>query len=129
MVTILGLFLCEQVIVDRHSQNPSLINSFTGRGVDQFPSSPQRFSAFAALTEGSGSVTIELAAVRLDTLERVYTQRLDVLFPNPLTVVHLSIRIRQLRFPVAGHYDFMLLEGGEIIAQRRIRVYQLQETE
>ena len=34
--------LCEQVIVDQQSQNPSPINIFTGMAVDVFSSPPQQ---------------------------------------------------------------------------------------
>jgi hypothetical protein len=38
--TVLALILCEQVIVDQHSHNPSAINIFTGLAEDGFPYDP-----------------------------------------------------------------------------------------
>jgi hypothetical protein len=72
--TALALLICEQVIVDQHSQNPSPINVFTGLAVERFPSDPQRFSVFAALTESLGDGRLQLQCVRLDTGDEFYAQ-------------------------------------------------------
>jgi len=79
--TALALLLCEQVIVDQYSRNPSPISIFTGLAVGQFPSDPQRFSVFAALTDTQGDGRLELRASRLDTGEEFYAQR----FPGSLS--------------------------------------------
>jgi hypothetical protein len=121
--TALALILCEQVIVDQRSHNPSPINIFTGRAVDRFPSEAQRFSVFAALTDGQGNGRLEVRAVRLDTGEQFYAQQYPVTFPDRGTVVNINVRVRSLRFPVAGVYDFLLLIDGHLVAQRRLRVY------
>jgi hypothetical protein len=121
--TALALMLCEQVIVDQGSRNPSPINIFTGRVVDRFPSDPQRFSAFAALTDGQGAGRLELRAVRLDTGDQFYAQQYPIHFPDRSMVVNVNVRVRNLRFPVPGVYEFMLLVDGNLIAQRRLRVY------
>jgi hypothetical protein len=121
--TALALILCEQVIVDQHSRNPSPINIFTGREVDQFPSDPQRFSVFAALTDSQGQGRLELRAIRLDTGDQFYSQGYPIQFPDRTMVVNVNIRIRNLRFPVPGVYEFLLLVDGSLVAQRRLRVY------
>ncbi len=121
--TALALILCEQVIVDHHSHNPSPISIFTGLAVDRFPSAPQRFSVFAALTDSQGEGLLELCCIRLDTGERFYSQRYAVDFPERATIVNVNIRLRTIRFPVAGPYEFLLLVDDHLIAQRRLRVY------
>jgi hypothetical protein len=121
--TALALMLCEQVIVDQQSQNPSPINIFTGLAVDGFPSSPQRLSVFAALTDSQGSGNMELRCLRLDTGEQFYAQHYLVEFPDRATIVNVHIRLRNIRFPVAGSYDFVLVIDNHWIAQRRLRVY------
>jgi hypothetical protein len=121
--TALALLLCEQVIVDQHSRNPSPINIFTGLAVDRFPSDSQRFSVFAALTDSEGDGRLELRAIRLDTGDQFYAQRYPVHFPNRATVVNINVRVRGLRFPVPGVYEFLLLVEGSLVAQRKLRVY------
>jgi len=126
--TPLALMLCEQVIVDQQSRNPSPINIFTGLAVDQFPSDPQRFSVFAALTDSQGEGRLELRAIRLDTGDQFYTQQYPIHFPDRPTVDNVNIRIRTLRFPVPGVYEFLLLVDGNLIAYRRLRVYSSPST-
>jgi hypothetical protein len=127
--TALALLLCEQVIVDQHSRNPSPINIFTGLAVERFPSDPQRFSVFAALTDTQGDGRLELRGIRLDTGDQVYAQQYPVHFPERATVVNVNIRVRTIRFPVAGVYEFQLLVDGSLVAQRRLRVYATTASE
>jgi hypothetical protein len=120
----LGLILCEQVIVDQQSQNPSTINIFTGLAVERFPSPAQRFSVFASLTGGRGSGELSLMVNRSDTGAMVYRQRFPIQFANPLVVVNVLIRLRRIRFPVAGQYEFVLSVDSDPVAHRTLRVYQ-----
>jgi hypothetical protein len=119
----LGLMLCERVIIEQGTKNPTLVASFTARSVEAFPSEPASFSAFASLTNSSGSGIIELTAVRLETDEQIYIQRGPVSFPHRLAVVNVHFRVTRIRFPSPGIYAFMLAIDGEIIAQRRIEVH------
>jgi hypothetical protein len=120
----LGLMLCDQVLFEEGTLKPCAIGVFTGMAVEHFPSGRSRFDVFAALTDGLGSGTIDLVAIRMETDEQVYAQSTNLNFPHPLQVVNLRFRVRRLSFPAAGSYLFTLLADGEEIAHRRIRVYQ-----
>jgi len=115
--------LCDQVIVDKDTDKPSLVGVFTGLSVNDFDE-PQRFSAFVTLTNGRGNATLELVCNRLDTGEPIYRQKYAIVFPDPLAVVNVNIRIRAIVFPEPGWYDFEMWVNGEIVGRRRIRVYQ-----
>jgi hypothetical protein len=119
-----GLMLCDQVIVDKDTNKPCLIGIFTGLAVQDFHEA-QRFSAFVALTNGRGQVNVELVGLRLDNGEQIYKQTYSVLFPDPLKVVNLNIRVRSIVFPAPGWYDFVIRVRGEPVSQRRIHVYPL----
>jgi hypothetical protein len=119
----LSLILCEQVIVDLHTQNPSPISIFTGLAVEGFPSPAQRFSVFTTLTNGRGGGVLRLVANRLDTGEPVYEQRYPIHLSDPLLVVNVNIRVREIRFPVPGRYEFILMVDADPVAQRMLRVY------
>ena len=121
----LGLFLCDQVIIERGTQKPSLIGCFAGRAVSEFPSGPQKFDVFAALTDGMGDVTIDLTVTHLETDQEIYTRRFPFRFPDPLKVVHLYFQVRACDFPAQGNYLFTLSVGEAEIATCRLRVYQL----
>jgi hypothetical protein len=115
--------LCDQVIVDKDTSKPSPLGIFTGLAVDGFDE-PQRFSAFAALTNGRDEGILELVVFRLDNGDQIYRQSYSISFPDPLAVVNVNIRIRRIRFPASGWYDFVLRVNGEHVSQRRIRVYR-----
>jgi uncharacterized protein DUF6941 len=121
--TALALIICEQVIVDYNSRNPSPISIFSGLAVERFPSDPQRFSVFAALTDADRTGRLELRCIRLDTGDQIYAQQYPIDFPDRATVVNVNIRVRNIRFPIAGTFDFLLLVDQHLIAQRRLRVY------
>ncbi len=127
--TALALFLCERILIDHQSRNPSPICIFTGLAVERFPSEPQRFSVFAALTDSQGDGRLELRSIRLDTGDQFYAQRFPLHFPNRATVVNVNIRIRGIRFPVPGLHDFLLLVDGSLVASRKLRVYSSIATE
>jgi hypothetical protein len=73
--TVIGLLVCEQVIVDKDTNNLSTINCFTRRNVKSFPSDPQRFAVVAFMTEAMGEVPIELTVQRLDNLDVINDTR------------------------------------------------------
>ena len=118
----IGLMLCDQVIIDKDTNKPCLLGIFTGLAVEDFKES-QRFSVFLTLTNGRGHVKLELICLRLDNGEPIYDQTYNTVFPDPLTLVNVNIRVRSIRFPVPGSYDFLIRANGELIAQRKIRVY------
>jgi hypothetical protein len=120
----IGLMLCDQVIVDKDTQKPSPIGIFTGLGVEDFDE-PQRLSVFAALTNSRGDAKMELVIFHLETGDQIYQQTYAVRFSDPLQVVNIITRVRRAVFPGSGWYDVVLRIGGEPIAQRRLRVYQI----
>jgi hypothetical protein len=121
----ISLMLCDQVVFEHGTQKPYLLGVFTGVAADRFPTAPQRLDIFAALTDGLGQVTMTLSVVHLDRNQEVYAQTMRVSFPDPLRVVNLRFRVRQLVFEEAGTYLFALMVGGNEIAARRVRVYQV----
>ncbi|MBW3538840.1 MAG: hypothetical protein KY476_01080 [Planctomycetes bacterium] len=128
-LTALGLAVCDQIILDRDTQKPSLIGVFTGLSVNDFPSDPQRFSVAAFLTGGVGAATIAVRAVRLASGEQIYRQEGEVSFRDQTDIVNVLFRVRSIRFPEPGFYLFQLLVNDEPVpaAQRRLRVYRSPE--
>lgn len=123
----IGLWLCDQVIIDRTTNKPSLIGIFTGLRVESFPSDPQRFSVFAALTNAEGTGSIVLEATDDESGDQIHLQSGDIYFPDRFTVVNASFRTRGVIFPAAGQYTFSIAVDGETVALRRIRVYEGEE--
>lgn len=122
-----SLMLCDQVVFEQGTQKPYLLGVFTGVAVDSIPTAPQRFDLFAALTDGLGDIPITLSAVHLETNQEIYAQELTVSFPDPLQVVNLRFRVRQLVYEATGTYLFALTANDQELAARRMRVYELGE--
>jgi hypothetical protein len=125
---VIGLMLCDRVIVDKDTNSPSAIGIFTGLAVDGFPSDPQRFSMLAVLTDAQGQGQGQVAVYRLDEQwlrqEVIYATEHPLRFPDRFAVINFNLRVRTIRFPVPASYEFVLFIDGDEVAHRRIRVYQ-----
>jgi hypothetical protein len=69
---VLGLTICEKVIIEEGSKNVTLVSTFNKLNIEEFPSPPQKFTVFTVLTEGHGPGIIRLVVRSLETDEDVY---------------------------------------------------------
>jgi hypothetical protein len=120
--TVIGLVVCEQLVVEKHTDNVSLINCFTIKKVAAFPSDPQRFAVVAFMTDGRGEVPMELIVKGLTDLEVIHRHAMKVSFPSRLHEVRFLFRVTDCVFPSPGAYDVCLLTKNELLAQHRISV-------
>jgi hypothetical protein len=120
--TASGLLVCEQVIIDKRTENVTPVNCFTTLKVEQFPSEPQRFSVFALLTDGFGDVGLEVVIANLANDEEVYRESQRLRFGNPLQQVRFIYRITRCAFPAAGVYEVQLLAEGQLVARQTFAV-------
>lgn len=127
--SVIGLWICEQVIIDSKTNNPSLISVYTGRAYASFPTEAIPFSIFCSLTDASGSAILRLAVEHLESGSEVFAHDYSVEFPSRLAVVNLHVRLKTLRFPMPGTYAFDLFSQGKSLAQRRLRVYQAGDSQ
>jgi len=123
----IGLFLCQEIIIEETTRNVTPVNCFTMRRVEGFPSDPFPFVVFAILTDGLGEARLEVAIQRLDNLEEVYRRGAPFHFTDPLQEVRCLFRIRDCSFPVPGSYEADLFADKESIAQRKFRILPLEE--
>ncbi len=117
-----GLIVCEHLIVEEGTRNVTLVNCTPGLTASSFPAVAQRLTVYAALTDGLGDGTLRLSVGHLDTMEEIYVRDQPIHFPDPLQERRIYFRLRQLRFPAPGRYQFTLLADGEWVAQQVIRV-------
>src|SRR5947209_299051 len=113
---VLGLTLCEKVIVEEGTKNVTLVSTFTTTVVEEFPSLPQRFALYMALTEGLGDGIIDLVVRHLETNEEIYSNRLQVQFPDRVVEVRVLFRVNRCIFPLPGEYQLTLFLDGEWLA-------------
>ncbi len=77
---VVGLTLCEKIIVEEGTKTVSLVSCFTKLGVDVFPTPPERVCVYAALTDGFGEGTIDLLITRLETGQVIASNRSQIRF-------------------------------------------------
>ena len=126
---VLGLNLCDYVILEAETNKISLIGIFPKLRANRFPFLPSPFCVHAALTDGLGDATIDLIATRLDSGENIYARRRRVRFSSKLRELHVVFKVNNCSFPSPGTYLFTLLVDGEWVAQRRLRIYSEEQTQ
>jgi hypothetical protein len=120
--TVIGLLLCEQVVIEKHTENISLINCFTKRTIGDFPSEPQRFAVVALLTDGFGEIALDLVIEHLDNEDEVYRESQRLRFIDRVQEVRFLYRVTRCIFPEAGTYEVNLEAEGQVLARHRIMV-------
>jgi hypothetical protein len=124
---VIGLFLCNELIVDEDTRDLTLVNCFSRRIVRHDPPEPITFTVFALLTDGMGDVPLEVRIERLDTLEDIFRIETSGVFESPLHEVRVRLRLRSFSFPALGEYCVSLLADGETIAQRKLQIRQEEQ--
>jgi hypothetical protein len=118
----LGLMLCEQVIVQETTRNLTPVNCFSKREVAQFPSEAVPFVLFVVLTDGMGTMNMEIVIQRLENLDVIYRRAVPCQFSDPLQEVRGIFRINTCSFPAPGYYQISLWAEKELVAQRRFEI-------
>lgn len=99
-----AMVACEQIIIDSRTKNVTAVHCFLGMGVARFPSDPQKFSIYATLTNGLGPCTMKVEVALLEGDSVIYSRSVPLDFPNPLTDIRFTFRVRSCVFPKAGKY-------------------------
>ena len=118
----LPIVLCEKVIIETGTRNPTLVNCFNSRIVPSVPSSPLAFMICATMTNGKGKIPLSVRVERLDTMEVIASRQGIARFRDPLYEVRLFQTMQDVVFPRYGEYQVSLFAGNEPIAQRKLRI-------
>ena len=110
-----GVFLCDTVIAEERTRNLTLVNCFTSRLVEEFPTPPQKFAVVALLVNGLGTIPIDLRIVSLEDDTQVFHRQFSIPFTDPLQETRFVYRVQSLSFPNPGGYEVSLASAGEIL--------------
>jgi hypothetical protein len=121
-----GLFICQQLIVEERTRNITLVNCFMTLNCEGFPSRPRSLTLYVVLTDGLGDIPVELVVSRLDTFIEVYRQAQSITLTDRLEERGVLFRLIDCTFPRAGRYHFSILAAGEPVAQRVLTVAQFR---
>jgi hypothetical protein len=117
-----ALLVCERIEIDPFTQRLSFHNRVTRWRVARFPSDGTYWKVFAALSNGFGTVPINLIVRHLETDLAIPLQETTVDFSDRLREVPLLLHVRNLSFPESGTYEFALYAGDELLAVHVMRV-------
>lgn len=117
-----SLLLCDYLVVEEATRNVTLVNCFTRKVFDQFPSHPIDIVAFSPLSNGFGKFDIQVVAEHLGTLQLIYKHQSTAMFLDRLAENRFYLRLKGISFPVPGSYSFSLMIENEILAETRINV-------
>lgn len=118
--------LCDYVIVEERTKKVSYIGIFWGMGMgDPFPVRPLPFSVVVPLIGGLGVIPVTLQIGLEDGFEviPVYEHTGPLRFADRFHPVYYTMRLQQLVWPQAGHYQFTLHSDGTELAHTSLRVY------
>jgi hypothetical protein len=122
---VAGLILCEQMAVVPGQGRMSLEGVFHARRFSEFPTDPQAFTVYAALTDGVGRRTLKLTVTRLETNGIIYSYRRAFAFPpDRLDHVNLEVRVKSCVFPAPGRYAVTLSFDDEAASERTLRIVE-----
>src|SRR4051794_10901273 len=119
---VLGLTLCDYLLIEEGTRKISLIGSFRELEVARLPGVAPPFGVYTMLTDGAGDATIEVVIRRLDRDEQIYSASSPFTFDDRLSVVDASFHVNNCSFPVAGWYEVNLQVDEEEVAKRRLLV-------
>ena len=120
----IGLTFCHSIIIEEGTRNQTLVGTFYGFRAANFPCTPPPFYVVSSLVGGHGEGELGLTVTHLDTDEELFAIHRRISFPDRLTAVRATFRLRNCVFPDAGAYVMTLLIDGEWVTQRRFKVYQ-----
>src|SRR5262245_8982727 len=108
-----GLILCDRLEFKPDVGQASLVGVLHALRFPQFPSPVRPFTAYAALYDGFGEATLELAVSRVETDEVVDRYQRWAVFPDRLKLSNLEINLKRCVFPAPGIYDLVMRFDGK----------------
>lgn len=109
------LLICEKIIFEQGTGNPTLINCHSGKIAAGFPADPVPFVVYGLLTDGFGAFTMQLRVLRLDTLDVIFQHSMPMVMMDRLQDAHFVYRMNNLSFPIPGRYEIDLSANGSLI--------------
>ena len=124
--SVLAMILCDRVSVDPATKKSTLHGCFKTFAAARFPVTQPALAVHVMLTNGRGAVSIALHLVDVDEDQRIFTFEVPVEFPDPLATVDLTFAVRDVTFPMPGHYRLQLFAGRQLLVEQKLQVTQAQ---
>lgn len=122
-----ALLVCDQVIVDKHTNKRTLVGIFNNIQARNFPCRQPHLAVFAQLTNGSGELPVVLKCARQDADAPIVEIEHSIDFPNPMAMIEIEFFIEGLSFKEPGPHVFELIVDGVHVIETRFIVQQKKE--
>ncbi len=118
---LLSVIICERVIIDRISNQHSIIGAFETISAPAYPARHARLAFFCQLTNGRGKTKIDIKLVDVEEEDKLLFQgAVEQEFGDIRQVANLTFDIGGIVFPHPGEYRFQIYAGTEFLGERRI---------
>jgi hypothetical protein len=118
---LLSVIICERVIIDRISNQPSIIGAFETISAPAYPARHARLAFFCQLTNGRGKTKVSVKLIDVEEKDKpLFQGSVDQEFSDIRQVANLTFDIGGIVFPHPGEYRFQIYAGTEFLGERRI---------
>ena len=118
---LLSVIICERVIIDRISNQPSIIGAFETISAPAYPARHARLAFFCQLTNGRGKTKVSVKLIDVEEKDKpLFQGSVDQEFSDIRQVANVTFDIIGIVFPHPGEYRFQIYAGTEFLGERRI---------
>jgi len=118
---LLSVIICDQVIIDAVTRNPSIIGAFETITAPKYPARHSRLAFFCQLTNGRGKTKISIKLVDVQREDEImFEQTVEQEFKDVRQIANFAFNIGGIVFPHPGEYRFQIYGGTELLGERRI---------
>ena len=118
----LAMILCDQIITEAASQKKTLVGIFNRIVSDEFPFLMTNMAVFVSLTNGRGVIQSKLICRHEDADEPVFGAIGTIEFPNPMEVIEIGFKLRNVPIPDPGTYCLEFFCDDIPVLERRFVV-------
>ncbi len=123
---IVGLHLCERVLMDAATKQISLIQLIQNVNAPKFPTRAARWFLYGEFTGCHGAASLTFRVVdALEEREPVCQLSLQLQQDDPLAVGHIICHLPPLVFPDEGEYRIQAIPGDGVPFEKRLVVRKI----
>ena len=121
----ISVVVCNEIIEDVRTHNKTLVSLFNSIVVQKSPAVHHRMFVMASLTDGRGTWPVSFV-IRAPGGAELMRFDAEAAFPDPVTVVDISVEIIGLALPELGVYFVEVVTGTYPLGSRRFTVFPAQ---
>jgi len=123
---VLAMVICDAIYQDPATQKCTLLGTFSTINVRKFPATHRMMAVHVAMTDGYGVTRIKLMLAHADEKkDPLFAQEGTIEFKDPRVVAELNFAINNITFHEPGEYRLQVYGNDQLLAERRLHVFQV----